>query len=322
MNTETSPQKSYRVVFAGTPDFAAESLKALIASRHHVVAVYTQPDRPAGRGQQIIESAVKKLALEHQIPIEQPLNFKADDELKRLHNYQADLMIVAAYGIILPLSVLQTPKIACLNIHASLLPRWRGAAPIQRAILEGDNKTGITIMLMAEGLDTGDMLLSREIDIKEDDTGSSLHDRLSLLGQSAILECLDNLGVLLKQSCPQDETLANYAKKLSKSEASINWSQKAETINNTIRAFNSWPVSHSVLNNKNIRIWESSFNNCKHSFQAGEICSHDNKLIGVACTDGIVFLKKIQMPGKKALASHEILNSKQDFFAIGNTFEY
>ena len=321
MNTETTPQ-TYRIVFAGTPDFAAESLKALIASRHNVVAVYTQPDRPSGRGQQIIECAVKKIAAEHQIPIEQPLNFKETNELKRLEEYQADLMIVAAYGIILPLSVLHTPKIACLNIHASLLPRWRGAAPIQRAILENDKKTGITIMLMAEGLDTGDMLLRREIDIQDNDTGSSLHDRLAHVGQSAILECLDSLCVLLKQCCPQDDGLTSYAKKLTKSEANIDWSQKAETIHNTIRAFNSWPVCHSTLNSKNIRIWKSSFSNCKHSFQAGEICSHDNKLIGVACTDGIVFLEKIQMPGKKALASHEILNSKKDFFAVGKAFEH
>lgn len=319
MKSPTSLE-SYRIVFAGTPEFAAESLQALIDSRHEVVAVYTQPDRPAGRGQQIIESAVKKIAEANHIPIEQPISFKDEGSLKQLAQYKPDIMVVAAYGIILPLTVLETPKIACLNIHASLLPRWRGAAPIQRAILAGDTKSGITIMLMAEGLDTGDILLSRDLNILDSDTGSSLHDRLAVLGQTAILDCLDNLTVFLEQRCPQDNELANYAKKLSKSEAKINWDQSVEQIQNSIRAFNSWPVSYGLINNKNIRVWESSFEVSDHNFQFGEICSHNNKKIGVACLNGIIYLEKIQMPGKKALSSAEILNSKQEFFAIGNSF--
>lgn len=312
---------SYRIIFAGTPEFASAALSALLQSEHEVVAVYTQPDRPSGRGQQVIESPVKTLAQQHQLPIEQPSNFKAAADLQKLAAYKADLMIVAAYGILLPLVVLETPRIACLNIHASLLPRWRGAAPIQRAILANDKQSGITIMLMAEGLDTGDMLLLRETDISPDDTGSSLHDRLATLGQTALLDCLSNLETYLEQRCPQNNQLANYAKKLTKEEARINWLADAQEINNAIRAFNAWPVAFSTLNNTNIRIWQSSFILDKPKQAPGTICLHQDKKIGVACANGIVFLEKLQLPGKKVLTSQEILNAKQELFSIGQCFE-
>jgi len=320
-NKQDSPLKSYRIIFAGTPDFASAALTSLIKSQHKVVAVYTQPDRPAGRGQRVIESPVKTLAQKYQIPIEQPHDFKATSELLKLASYNADLMIVAAYGIILPVAVLETPKIACLNIHASLLPKWRGAAPIQRAILAGENKTGITIMLMAEGLDTGDILLIRETNLETNDTGSSLHDRLDTIGQQAIIESLDDLNTYLLQRCPQNEGLASYAKKLSKAEARINWSLPAQEINRAIHAFNSWPVAYSALNNINIRIWDSSFVLESVCAAPGEICSHANNKIGVACSDGIIFLESLQMPGKKVLPSKDVLNSKQELFAIGQCFE-
>jgi len=313
--------KSYRIVFAGTPDFAATALAALLDSHHHVVAVYTQPDRAAGRGQKMLESPVKQLALKHAIPVEQPVHFKDYAEIEKLASYDADLMIVAAYGIILPLAVLQVPKVACLNIHASLLPRWRGAAPIQRAIIAGDKKTGITIMLMAEGLDTGDMLLYRETSINSDDTGSTLHDRLAALGQDALLDCLSDLDVYLHQRCPQNNEQACYAKKLSKNEACINWQTSAQDIDCSIRAFNAWPVAFSTLDKTTIRIWQCSFVIESHRFTPGEICSHRDKKIGVACLNGIVFLEKIQMPGKNIVTSSEILNAKQEFFAIGKCFE-
>lgn len=312
---------SYRIVFAGTPEFAADALKALIGSNHEVVAVYTQPDRPAGRGQKLVESPVKQLAMQYEIPVEQPLSFKASEELNNLQSYKADLMVVAAYGIILPLKVLESPNLACLNIHASILPRWRGAAPIQRAIAAGDNQTGITVMLMNEGLDTGDMLLKRYLPIQESDTGSSLHDNLAILGARAILECLDDLPTYLAQRCPQDKQLANYANKLTKEEARINWFDEGETIQNTIRAFNSWPVSYTELDSQKIRIWAADFKPQLHQFKNGEICSHEQSNIGVACTGGILFIQTLQLPGKKSLACAQVLNGKKEFFAIGKCFE-
>jgi len=208
-----------RIIFAGTPEFAATSLKTILEHKHDVIAVYTQPDRPAGRGKKLLASDVKQEALRHDIPVYQPLNFKAAEDLETLSKLNADLMIVAAYGIILPLEVLQAPTHGCINIHASLLPRWRGAAPIQRAIQAGDTKTGITIMQMDEGLDTGAMILTKETDISAQDTGGSLHDRLAILGGDAIIDYLKLLSNNEVTLTPQDDKQANYAKKLSKQEA-------------------------------------------------------------------------------------------------------
>lgn len=315
------PLKSYRIVFAGTPDFAAAALTSLLESHHQVLAVYTQPDRPAGRGQKLIESPVKQLAQQHHIPVEQPLHFKDLTDLQKLASYKADLMIVAAYGILLPPRVLEIPTLACLNIHASLLPKWRGAAPIQRAMLAGDIETGITIMLMAEGLDTGDMLLLSKTPITNSDTGSVLHDRLATLGQRALLQCLSDLDIYLEQRCPQNHALSCYAKKITKEEARINWADSAQQIDRLIRAFNGWPVAFSNLNGLTVRIWESSFILNNPSASPGEICSHQDKKIGVACANGTVFLEKLQLPGKKILSSTEILNSKQALFSLGARFE-
>jgi methionyl-tRNA formyltransferase len=313
--------KQYRVIFAGTPDFAASALQALLNSRHEVIAVYTQPDRPAGRGQNLLASPVKKLALENQLPLQQPEHFKNPDAVKTLAAYQADIMVVAAYGLILPSTVLQIPTYGCINIHASLLPRWRGAAPIQRAILAGDIQTGITIMKMAEGLDTGDMLLKKSLVISAQDTGNSLHDKLAVTGGIALIEALDHLDTYLKQACPQHEAEACYAKKINKQEAKINWSENVEQLDRQIRAFNSWPVAFSLLDEKVIRIWEADFKKTAHKHKPGEICKHDNKNIWVAAKDGFLILKTLQLPGGKPLASKDLLNSKQSLFEAGRCFE-
>ena len=319
--SKTETFKSLRVIFAGTPDFAASALQSLISSRHNILAVYTQPDRPAGRGQNLLASPVKKLALENHITVQQPANFKDPENLKTLAAFEADLIVVAAYGLILPLSVLQTPRLACINIHASLLPRWRGAAPIQRAILAGDSKTGITIMKMAEGLDTGDMLLKHEIDICSDDTGSSLHDKLAIAGAASLIETLDHLDTYLAQACAQNEAEACYAKKINKLEAKINWMETVDQIHRQVRAFNAWPVAFSLLDAKVIRIWEADYVKETHKHAPGKICSHDNKHIWVAAIDGYLVLKTLQLPGGKVLASRELLNSKRALFETGRCFE-
>ncbi len=311
---------SYRIVFAGTPDFAAEALDALIASEHEVVAVYTQPDRPAGRGQKLQLSPVKELALKHNIAVEQPENFKSEDSLQVLASFKADIMVVAAYGIILPKAVLECPNIGCLNIHASLLPRWRGAAPIQRSIAAGDKETGIDIMLMDEGLDTGDILLERRCPIEDQDTGSVLHDRLAALGAQAIVECLEELDLYLEQRCPQENGKATYAHKLNKEEATIDWNKTTLEIDQHIRAFNSWPIATTKIDDKVIRVWHAKYESQDHVYDNGEIVSAEEQSISVACSDGLIHLKHIQLPGKKAMNVGDVLNGKKDMFAVGKCF--
>ena len=232
-----------KIIFAGTPDFAASALSALIESEHDVVAVYTQPDRPAGRGRKLRASPVKELALKHDIPVLQPEKLKDAETHDVLRSFNADVMIVAAYGLILPQAVLDIPRLGCLNIHASLLPRWRGAAPIQRAIAAGDKESGITIMQMDAGLDTGDILLLSHCPINDNDNGGDLHDRLAEMGASSILEALKDIESGNTKPIKQDDALATYAHKLDKKEAIINWKDSAENIERLIRAFNPWPVA-------------------------------------------------------------------------------
>ena len=236
-----TPQKALNIIFAGTPDFAAVALAALLESEHNVIAVYTQPDRPAGRGRKLKASPVKQLALEHNLPVLQPTSLKGAEEQQQLADFQPDLMVVAAYGLLLPKVVLETPRYGCLNIHASLLPRWRGAAPIQRAILAGDSESGVTIMQMDEGLDTGGMLYKLTTPIDDGDSAQQLHDRLAELGADALLQTLAKLPGGLEPE-PQDEAQATYAKKLDKQEAAIDWTHSARQITRQINAFNPWPV--------------------------------------------------------------------------------
>ena len=306
-----------RIIFAGTPEFATSALAALLNTDNEIVAVYTQPDRKAGRGQKLTASAVKQLALEHDLPIYQPLHFKssteeglaAQAELKALN---ADVMVVAAYGLILPQVVLDTPKYGCLNIHGSLLPRWRGAAPIQRAIATGDAETGVTIMKMAAGLDTGDMMLKTICPITADDTSASLHDKLALQGATAIctvLQSEDTLKTALDNREVQDEALTVYAHKLTKAEAQIDWSQSAVAIDRNIRAFNPWPVAFTPLDeNNNLRIWNSSLSDVNPGqAQAGEIVLLDKHGVHVACGDQrCICITNLQWPGGKALNAVQI----------------
>lgn len=301
-----------KIIFAGTPEFAATALAALLKTNHEIVAVYTQPDRKAGRGQKLTASAVKQLALAHNIPVYQPLHFKsstdeglaAQAELKALN---ADVMVVAAYGLILPQVVLDTPKYGCLNIHGSLLPRWRGAAPIQRAIATGDAETGVTIMKMAAGLDTGDMMYKTICPIEPQDTSASLHDKLAQQGAEAtvkVLESEESLQHYLDHREVQDEALTVYAHKLSKAEAKIDWTQDAVTIDRNIRAFNPWPVAFTPIDEtNNLRVWGSLLSHENAEGKApGTILALDKNGVHVACGDQkAICLTSLQWPGGKAL---------------------
>lgn len=243
-----------RIVFAGTPEFAAEHLKALIASPYEVVAVYTQPDRPAGRGQKLMPSAVKQLAVDNAIAVLQPATLRNAEAQAELAALKPDLMVVVAYGLILPQAVLDIPRLGCINSHASLLPRWRGAAPIQRAVEAGDSESGVTVMRMEAGLDTGPMLLKVSTPISASDTGGSLHDRLAEMGPPAVLEAVAGLAAGTLQGEVQDDSLATYAHKLNKDEARLDWSRPAVELERLIRAFNPWPICHSTLNGEALKV--------------------------------------------------------------------
>ncbi len=311
-----------KIIFAGTPEFAAVALAALLTTEHEIVAVYTQPDRKAGRGQKLSASAVKQLALTHNIPVYQPLHFKSSTEeglaaQAELAALGADVMVVAAYGLILPQVVLDTPKYACLNIHGSLLPRWRGAAPIQRAIATGDTETGVTIMKMEAGLDTGDMLYKTFSPISAEDTSASVHDSLAAQGAKAIVTVLASIETLqqyLDSREVQDEALTVYAHKLSKAEAKIDWSMDALQIDRNIRAFNPWPVAFIQLDTEhNLRVWNSTLSHLNaEQAQVGEIIAIDQHGVHVACANHtVITLTALQWPGSKALNAVQILQTQK-----------
>ena len=298
-----------RIVFAGTPEFAVPPLEALHAAGHDLVAAYTQPDRPAGRGQALTASPVKRRALEFGLAIEQPATLRTPDALERLRAFGADLMVVVAYGLILPQAVLDVPRLGCWNIHASLLPRWRGAAPIQRAILAGDVVTGITIMQMEAGLDTGPVLLMRETLIGSRELAGELHDRLSRMGAEAIVAAIGAWQAGRITPVPQPVEGATYAAKLSKAEARIDWSQPAVAIDRQVRAFNPWPVAETAWNGRQLRIWRCEPEPSGAGAAPGTVLESSSDRIVVATGDGALRLLQLQQAGRRAMSAAEFLNA-------------
>lgn len=306
-----------RIAFAGTPELAATILAAILEEDiHKLVAVYTQPDRGAGRGRKIIPSPVKLLAQEKRLDIEQPgrpADIDPDNKLA-----QCDALVVAAYGMILPEHILSRPRLGCINVHTSLLPKWRGAAPIQRAIQAGDRETGITIMQMDSGLDTGDILLQKTCSILDDDTSGTLHDRLAILGARALLETLNALMEGAINPIKQDDSLASYAQKINKEEGHIDWSQPAVEIERTIRAFNPAPISYSKLNNISIRIWEAIvLKNSNDGRAPGTIVGFSREGIDVTTADSPLRITKLQLPGKKPVTARDFYNGNPNFMSVG-----
>lgn len=307
--------QALRIVFAGTPEFAAEHLKALLDTPHQIVAVYTQPDRPAGRGQKLMPSPVKQLAVQHGLPVLQPPTLRAPEAQAELAALQPDLMVVVAYGLILPQAVLDIPRLGCINSHASLLPRWRGAAPIQRAVQAGDAESGVTVMQMEAGLDTGPMLLKVSTPISTEDTGGSLHDRLARLGPPAVVEAIAGLAAGTLKGEVQNDALATYAHKLSKDEAKLDWSRPAVELERAVRAFDPWPVCHTTLNGEPLKVWAARLGEGRG--EPGKIlgASRDGLLVG--CGEGTLLLTRVQLPGGKPLAFADLFNSRREQFASG-----
>ncbi len=301
-----------RIVFAGTPGFAVPSLRAA-ASRGEVVAVYTQPDRPAGRGRQVAFSPVKTEALERGIEVLQPATLRSAQAQEQLRALEPDLLVVVAYGLILPRAVLEIPRFGCWNVHASLLPRWRGAAPIQRAIEAGDPDTGVCLMWMAEGLDTGPVLLSQSTPIGAQETAGELHDRLAELGAQVLSDGLGLLRAGIRPvPRPQPEEGVTYARKLEKSEAKLDWSQPAGQLANRVRAFNPWPVAEAELAGERVRIHAASALEQAHGAAPGTVLAANRDGIDVACGEGALRLLQVQRPGGKAIAAADYLNARRD----------
>lgn len=308
----TTPLK---VIFAGTPDFAAKHLSALLESEHEVIGVYTQPDRPAGRGKKLTASPVKVLAEENSIPVYQPQSLKAQDAQKELASLNADLMVVVAYGLILPTAVLSAPKLGCINVHGSILPKWRGAAPIQRSIWAGDVETGVTIMQMDEGLDTGDMLHIATLPIMPEDTSATLYEKLAELGPQALVEVVDNFETYMPTK--QDDSQATYAKKLSKEEALIDWADDAKQIERNIRAFNPWPVAWMQIEDQNVKVWAAKVVTLDKEVKPGTVVSTNKEGITIATGRDALCITSLQIPGKKALPASDVINARQTWFEVG-----
>ncbi|HKN04597.1 MAG TPA: methionyl-tRNA formyltransferase [Buttiauxella sp.] len=308
---------SLRIIFAGTPDFAARHLDALLSSQHHVVGVFTQPDRPAGRGKKLMPSPVKVLATEKNIPVFQPASLRPVENQELVFGLNADVMVVVAYGLILPKAVLDMPRMGCINVHGSLLPRWRGAAPIQRSLWAGDAETGVTIMQMDVGLDTGDMLFKLACPIEATDTSASLYDKLANLGPQGLLETLDQLATGCAKPEIQNEDLVTYAEKLSKEEARIDWTLSAVQLERCIRAFNPWPMSWLEIDEQPVKVWQASVINHSTNAAPGTILESNKQGIQVATGEGILNLESLQPAGKKAMKAQDLLNSRSEWFEPG-----
>lgn len=297
------------IVFMGTPDFSVPSLKALIEN-YDVKAVFTQPDRPKGRGNKLTMSAVKQVALENGIPVYQPHNLKKEkDIIEKLRDIEPDFIIVVAFGQILSKEVLEIPKYACINLHASLLPKYRGAAPINFAIINGEKKSGNTSMIMGEGLDTGDMLLKQEVEIGKDMTAGELHDILSQKGAGLLIDTINNFSDIKREK--QDDSLSCYASMMSKDMAKINWSRKAQDINNLIRGLNPWPIAFTNYEGKVMKIYKAQVINKKISEEPGRILKVSKEGIEVACGENTLLIEKVQFPGKKPMVVNEYIRGNE-----------
>ncbi len=302
----TQPTEKLKLIFAGTPEFAVPALQSLLNSPHQVCAVYTQPDRPVGRGRKLAASPVKSLALQAGLPVYQPQSLKTAEDLQQLQQFNADLMVVVAYGMILPQAVLESPRLGCLNIHASLLPRWRGAAPIQRAIMAGDAETGVTLMKIVAKLDAGDILQQQLCPILADDTAADLLVKLAHIGAETLMSVLQDLPTLTPQ--PQLESLVTYAYKLDKTEANLDWTQPALTLERQIRGLNPWPVAQTGYRNQVLRIWRAVAIDSNKTLAAGEISS-DGRVMEIGTGLGILRLLEVQLPNAKRMKIKDFLNA-------------
>lgn len=303
---------SLSVLFAGTPAFALPSLNAIHAAGHRIAAVYTQPDRPAGRGKKLTAPAAKQRALELGLAVEQPASLKSDDVLARMREHNADIIVVVAYGLLLPKLVLELAPLGCINLHPSLLPRWRGAAPIQRPLLAGDATTGVTIMEMTEGLDSGPILLQREHPISPDVTAGQLHDQLATSGAQAMVDTLAAIERGERNPKPQDDSKATYADKLTKAEARIDWQEPATVIARQVRGYNPWPVAHCTLADAALRVWQASSNTAKTSAAPGTIVETSAQGIHVATGNGVLLIEQLQPPGKRQMPARDFINANPD----------
>lgn len=310
--------KSLRIVFAGTPAFALPSLEALFQTNHEIVAVYTQPDRPAGRGQKLQTSIIKQWAVEHHLPVYQPLSLRNDEAYKELESLQPDVMIVVAYGLILPQSILSIPKFGCINVHGSLLPRWRGAAPVQYAIHAGDKQTGVTIMQMDVGMDTGDMLTQVSTPITDEDTSESVLHRLSYMAQQPLLETLEHIDDL--KPIKQDEAFVTYAPKINKTDAKINWQQTAKEIHQQIRAYYPWPIAFTQFDSQDIKIHQASIIHQSSNKAPGTIVTINKQSIQVVCGEDILAIQEWQWPNSKKMSVQSFLNGQNCPIQIGQQF--
>lgn len=303
-----------RILFAGTPQVATPALETLLHSSHDVVAVYTQPDRPAGRGKKLMPSPVKALALQHHIPIEQPDNFKSEEAREKLKSYQADVMVVMAYGLLLPTSVLTTPQYGCINIHVSLLPRWRGAAPIQQAILAGDKETGVTIMQMDKGLDTGAILAQQACAINGSDTSERLFVQLNEIAQPLLLNVLTQIETHSLQPLIQDHALATYAHKIEKQHAKIDWHETSDIIDRKVRAYYPAPIAFFEYRDELIRILSGHIQQNNSNKVPGEILDINKQGIIIKTMDSAFYITRLQFSGKNPISGHEILNAWKNKF--------
>jgi len=313
-------KESLKIIFAGTPEFAATHLKAIIDSKHQLLSVYSQPDRPAGRGKKLRASPVKQLAEAAGITVHQPASLRVEDEQRRLVQLNADVMVVVAYGLILPQAVLDAPRLGCLNVHASLLPRWRGAAPIQRAIEAGDTETGITIMQMDAGLDTGAMLATARCAIGPETSSATLFDTLAGLGPPLLLKVLDNLENFQDRAVRQNEEQTTYAEKILKPEAELDWSLDAAVLSRKIRAFNPFPVCFGILGKERVKFWEARPLDSASPEIPGTITHADKDGIMVSCGGGQLLIRRLQLAGGKPLTAAQLLNAHSELFAPGNRF--